>query len=320
MNLSTLLLSTDTSTDNWRSVARRGNGTLNVFQQLNTKQWIPKLSKHNAVMLNIGANTHEKMRTDPDPAPLAVQSGWRSILVEPIPQNFEGLQQTYRSRSSSQRVRLAQAAVCETCDEAAKQIYFVDMTNATGNWGTNRSDARCLHTSGYFGWVKELASFDPYRIYQHERLLVGARRGHERCTICSQELGRPLPDDCVYDVIKNNIASVAVPCFCMATEVRLQANEPAVTLLVIDTEGFDQNVLLQYPFETLPTMRVVFEANKMPNRVFDAICGFLHRHGYIHLSGGYKSAISTWHHRDATPSPGVPWRRKGGQRRMFHAP
>ena len=86
-----------------------------------------------------------------------------------------------------------------------------------------------------------------------------------------------------------------MPCVCFD---ELLAGESAVTLLVIDTEGFDYKVLSQYPFGQLATHRVVFEAVHLKRWEFDAAATLLHRHGFVHLSGGYWGN-SVWHHRDA---------------------
>ena len=73
----------------------------------------------------------------------------------------------------------------------------------------------------------------------------------------------------------------------------------AVTLLVIDTEGSDLEVLRQWPFESLPTWRVVFEARHMSDQHFEEAAALLERRGFFFLGGAYGAFTSDWHHADA---------------------
>eukprot|EP00966_Prymnesium_polylepis_P304920 7045011-Prymnesium_polylepis.1 len=52
------------------------------------------------------------------------------------------------------------------------------------------------------------------------------------------------------NVIRDNVRSAKVRCMCLASELTLREPERAVTLLVVDTEGFDYQNLAQYPFSS----------------------------------------------------------------------
>ena len=282
-------------------------GNLSESQLLSTSQWVRRLPPATSVLLQVGANTHQKQHADPDPGPLCVSLGWRSVLIEPVPQVFAGLRATYATHESA-RLELVNAAVCadataERCTPNAKTqaMWYVDTSNATGNWGTNRSDARCIERSGLYGWVKEIASQSKTHVESHSRLLQWSRSSARRCEACSAELGRPLPPDCVTDMIRNNLRRVDVRCYCMGRELRLKPSEPAVTLLVVDAEGYDYNVLAQYPWRRpgLKPWRVVFESSHLQNADFDSAAELLRSHGYRQLSGGYHRFINEWHHEDA---------------------
>ena len=279
-----------------------GRSQLTAYQQLATHKWIKTQPAEQSLLVNIGANSHRKVsRSDPDPSLRCVRLGWRSILVEPVPQNFEALKMTYQSELALQpsRFELIQAALCDGgCATGTMPIWFVDFSNATGNWGTSESDARCLNNSGHFSWVKEIASFSRAHVLRHSRLLSGGSRGRRRCAQCSMELNTALPETCVTRAIVDNTRSIAVRCLCAETELRLRPSEPAVNLLVVDTEGFDFRVLAQYPFARLRTYRVIFEAIHLQQWEFVAAAELLHKHGFAHVSGGYRGN-SVWHHRNA---------------------
>ena len=102
-------------------------------------KWIKGLDPSAASLFQVGANTHQSALRD-DPGPLAVEMGWTSTLLEPMPDLFAKLEQHYTPLPP--HVRLVNAAVCNTCGDAQLQMYSVDMTNATGNWGSNDSDTR----------------------------------------------------------------------------------------------------------------------------------------------------------------------------------
>ena len=227
----------------------------------------------------VGANSHSKIAADPDPGPECTRLGWRSALIEPVPQAFARLQQTYprataRGKSfdcepwcenpcpdlngrpelecaactapmrcrpgeagfdggsskasgaalvkpwSGGRIKLINAAVCSRppdaegrhtgCDGERRTMWYVDVSNATGNWGRNRSDARCLAGSGLFGWVQEIASLERQHVVRHSQLLLESRASERRCAACAMALGRPLPRDCVAEMISANLRSAQV--------------------------------------------------------------------------------------------------------------
>ena len=274
-------------------------------QRMPTLAWVRRREADTSVLVQVGANSHRKNAADPDPGPLCVKLGWRSVLLEPIPNIFGELRHTYRDRVASPRLQLVNAAVCaetaqQPCSqEMSQELWFVDTTNATGNWGSNHSDARCLRNSGLYGWVAEIASHSKRHLLGEARNLQLSRSSVRRCASCTQELGRPLPPDCVRNMIHDNIRRVDVRCFCMKDELRLRKAEPAVTLLVVDAEGYDYTVLQQYPWERLPPWRVVFEATHLGRSSFDQAATLLQSHGYRHVAGGVGAYTSEWHHLDA---------------------
>lgn len=123
--------------------------------------WMAALDPAASSLFQIGANKHESTSyINTEPGPLAVHHGWKSTLLEPIPDIFKQLQRTYTPQPPN--VELVNAAVCDQCAAAPLKMWSVDMSNATGNWGSNDSDARCLtaNTPGGNGshFVSEIAS------------------------------------------------------------------------------------------------------------------------------------------------------------------
>ena len=97
-----------------------------------------------------------------------------------------------------------------------------------------------------------------------------------------------------------------MPCIDLRKETRRLADDaPArrVTLLMIDAESNDLDVLRVYPFGRSPPCRVIFEASNMPRDEFEQGARLLRRHGYRHVEGGHGAPLSVWHHVNSTE----PW-------------
>ena len=277
---------------------------------LSTPEWIRRLNPRAAYLFQVGANIHQATSyAQADPAPLAVASGWAATLLEPMPDIFAKLVRFYTPRPS--RVELVNAAVCGACGDARLQMYSIDLTNATGNWGSNDSDARCFaanagpgtcvpHCKGASHWTSEIASLDRAHLMRHSRLFG---YGPSQCRRCAQRLGRPMPGDCMRNAIAKNIKTTEVRCFCVATELgsRLRLRRGRrLSLLVVDAEGHDDAVLSQFPFETVRPARVLFEPNHLGPHRFYGIAGRLRAWGYELLSGTPTSYIVTWHNVNST--------------------
>ena len=289
----------------------RSKRELTRTQLLPTGRWVRYQDAGTSVLVQIGANNHEQSSSF-DPGPICVKRGWRSVLIEPVPQIFAALQRHYKNATTA-RVQLLNAAVCAptagsessgSCkSQRSQRIWYIDTTNATGNYGTNHSDARCILNSGLYGFLTEIASLRKSTVLQNNRLLQHSRSSERRCAACSAALGRPLPGDCVRDMINANLRSHDARCLCLAEELKLQTNthnplksERSVTLLAIDAEGFDLEILRQWPFDVLPTARVSFEAAHLSDANFEAAAALLEGKGFRYVSGGYGAYLSEWQH------------------------
>jgi hypothetical protein len=266
--------------------------------------WIRRLDSRAASLFQIGANIHEATTyAQADPAPLAVARGWAATLLEPMPDVFAKLERRYTPRPP--RVHLVNAAVCDACGDAPLRMYSVDLTNATGNWGSNDSDARCLAANagseaciprceGASHWTSEIASLDRAYLHRHNRFFA---YGPNQCKRCAERLERPMPSNCMRQVITKNIKATGVRCFCTTTELKtLRRFGTDLSLLMIDAEGYDDAVLHQFPFEAIRPARILFEANHLPPRRFYKLARYLRTWGYEMLGGTPRDYISTWHH------------------------
>ena len=144
-----------------------GPSRLTSFQRLPNAKWLRGIDPDQALLVQIGANTHEDTSyLNEDPGPLCVRLGWHAVLIEPIPGLMRTLHKKYSGRRS--QVDFVQAAVCNNTAPLcasdgigaarSEDMYYVDLTNATGNWGSDRSDARCLGPASSHGWLGEIAS------------------------------------------------------------------------------------------------------------------------------------------------------------------
>lgn len=277
---------------------------------LPTLEWIRALDPHAASLVQIGANIHEATTYDQaDPAPLAVARGWAATLLEPMPDIFATLERRYTPRPP--RVALINAAVCDACGSAPLQMHSIDLTNATGNWGSNDSDARCLAANagpekcrprceGASHWTSEIASLDRAHVERHNRLFA---YGANQCKRCAERLERPMPSNCMRNVIAKNLKATSVRCFCTTTELKpLLRFGTRLSLLMIDAEGYDDAVLHQFPFEAIRPARILFEANHMRTHRFYRLARYLRTWGYEMLGGTPSDYISTWHHANSTES------------------
>ena len=260
--------------------------------------WVPRLDAAESVLVQVGANAHKRHGYDNgDPGPVCTQRGWRSLLIEPSPNHFEMLRKQYDGHQS---VRLLNAAVCgATCNAHEKKTFWsVDLSNKTDpdGWGSNHSDPRCALVPGG-GWVSEIASLSRGHLIASAKIFGFTPA---KCNRCSQLVGRELPPNCMDRLVMNRIVAHQVPCGCLATEVSvLRATRP-VTLLMIDAEGYDAEVLKQYPFDRIPTWRVVYETSHLSTDSIRSSAKLMMSHGFVNLLGGLaKLPMTMWHHRES---------------------
>ena len=75
----------------------------------------------------------------------------------------------------------------------------------------------------------------------------------------------------------------------------------SVSLLLIDAEGTDADVLAQYPFGSLPPARVAFEPMHLSNEQWDSSVARLRSLGYENVAGPWQRAFSSvWHRVNST--------------------
>jgi len=162
-----------------------------------TAKWMQKQSV-DSILIQIGANDHapnNRVRSHHDPALLGISLGWRALLLEPTPFAFWRLQARY---AGSLRVRTRHAAVCGNkpanppCtaeQDRMERMWIVDPTNATGNWGSEDADMRCitelepLNITSYH-YLLELASFELGHVLKHQNNLI--MNAPKNCRVCSK--------------------------------------------------------------------------------------------------------------------------------------
>ena len=81
----------------------RSKRELTKIQRLGTRQWMRYQYPNTSVLVQIGANNHNQS-TSYDPGPFCVRRGWRSVLIEPVPQIFAALQRRYQNAARVQYV------------------------------------------------------------------------------------------------------------------------------------------------------------------------------------------------------------------------
>jgi hypothetical protein len=161
-------------------------------------------------------------------------------------------------------------------------MWVVDETNATGNWGSNFSDTRCItalrNVSDSYKWVLELSSFSKHHPLKHQNNLLGY--SSKNCRLCSRTLydgSRRLPPSCLSRVITDNLRERSVSCACLPRELQ---GWNSVELLAVDAEGHDDDVLGYYPFDRWPPTRIVFEPKHIGRARFEVLASRLRHLGY----------------------------------------
>ena len=258
-----------------------------------TEQWLREQDPHSSLVVQVGANDHSKI----EPAGLAIDRGWSALLVEPVPHLATRLRHRYADRH--ERVDIVAGAVCGSCQAvhastatAYATMWAVDLASRHGQTiGSNTSDPRCARVKGA-EYVSEIASLSREHVLNSDRNLAW---GPSRCAECSAIVGRRLPSDCLRNLVRDHLVSTRVPCVCLATLLARRA-ATNVSLLMVDTEGHDLHVLRQYPFETLPTWRVIYETKHLSGEDILHAARLMHGHGFVSLlSPLSKGAYSVWH-------------------------
>ena len=303
---------------------------LSSTQRLPTATWASRLDPARSFVLQIGANDHSEAgylhhrsglsNQGKDPCPWIIsQLGWEALLLEPNPPVWRRLRDRYvdNRRVRTLNALLASRTVCHTesatlgSSRGQATFWAVDMSNATGMWGSDDAEARCADQGSTISWVQEIASLSKgYLTRLHAPAL---RRTPEVCERCSVRLNRMMSPHCVRKLIHAATRELQVPCAQLRHELALRARQVSnqrthssggvgqvVTLLFIDAEGHDHEVLLEYPFDVFPPQRVVFEAVNIGRANFEVAAAHLRAHGYRFVTGGLGWPHSVWHHLNAT--------------------
>lgn len=283
------------------------------------KRWIDAVPlSSDPLVVEIGANDHGADNFDP--AIAAVRAGWRALLYEPLPPTYAKLEARYRADA---RVRTRNELLCgsglttpsASCLPAGSHrvFHYIDLTNRSGTHGSATADARCIR--GVFGandpsWVSQLSSLSRAHVLKHANIFSNRS---DDCARCATRLGKTdeLGPDCMRNVVRRNMLATNVTCACLGAAL---ASEPRVQLLVVDAEGFDEQVLLQYPFATerLRPAAVVYESSHLTKPSIHRTAAWLRAMGYRCVSGGghgdacgMKTVPQVFWVRDGQAQPGA---------------
>ena len=149
-----------------KAVQARGSTGLTRARQMSNAKWVNCLQVNESSLLQVGAHTHDSNYIQGDVVPAAVQKGWKSILLEPIPHLFARL--THRYHWDGGALQLVPRAVCRSCADKMAEMHYIEASNASGNWGSDHADVRCLdaavnvtrsgRTTSSARWAHEIAS------------------------------------------------------------------------------------------------------------------------------------------------------------------
>mmetsp|Transcript_3280 Transcript_3280/g.9521 ORF Transcript_3280/g.9521 Transcript_3280/m.9521 type:complete len:318 (+) Transcript_3280:7-960(+) len=283
-----------------------GEQELTPTQRLPSSKWVRLVTdvtdvKSSLLVVQVGANDHSDDGGH-DPAQVAVQLGWSALLFEPMMHAYAALERRYSS--TSREVTLRNAAVCPPQQQfpfghpppsmpgAHKTMWYVELSNATGSWGTYDADVRCVvymphqrdgQRSGVTRktpWVTQLASFSRAGLLQ-----AGPAFGYtpKACKHCGRLQGRALGTKCLRHVLERNVMSRKVDCARFDIDL---ARRQRPTMLVVDVEGFDAEVLAAFPFGSgAKPAQVVYEISHMSTPDFKRLTRELTHLGYACIAG-----------------------------------
>ena len=250
-----------------KNLNAQGQSRLTRDQRRSNKRWVETQQPDRSTLLQIGANTHSATGFRSaggiayDVGPDAVAKGWKSVLVEPMPTPFAALSKRYQS---TPHVKLVNGAVCDNCtlSSPGMDMLYVVVSNATGNWGSRRADGRCLAYHPAEHMFTEIASLSKSHLLRHEPYFRTSKKACQKCTQKLNLTANPLPENCLSKVIRRNIRATHVKCVCPSALINEfpTANRTHLTLLIVDAEGHDANILEQFPFGSVKVDRVTFEA------------------------------------------------------------
>lgn len=241
------------------------------------QQWILQKFTTPMVALQVGANDH----SDNDIVKTCINNGWSAHLYEPNLFAFTKLANRY---NVNKKVSLFNRPMCTTNIDNMT-FYHVDVTNATGNFGSSHADARCMRNmygSKSDMWITQLSSLSLKHIMKHNFLF---RKTPKECLRCAKFLNSPKMEDCMRDVITHNLRSTSMQC----AHTQLERAD----LIVVDVEGFDDLVLYNLPLERLRPQRIVFEGNHLKPSRIEALSRFLSNRNYTCLNNK-RSPQSDW--------------------------
>ena len=132
-----------------------------------------------------------------------------------MPTTFERLRARYAQNASVRTLNAISARACAKHEDAV-EFWGLDTSNATGLWGSQHADARCVVGDPDVGWATEISSLS--RAYANSQLHSGMMKGPQPgvCARCAERLGKHLDANCMRG-IKQALRSVRVPCIDWAT-------------------------------------------------------------------------------------------------------
>ena len=253
--------------------------------------WMRSRDPKRSSLLQIGASSAtSSVAHGFDPAGHCLRLKWKTTLVEPMPAAFRVLRRRFHAVS---HISLINGAVCApSCKLRSKALWYVGQMDLK-HWGKDESDPRCLRAKEV-RWVREIASLNFSHLLKHAAMLQSTPRA---CRGCSAMLNRTLPSTCLRHAIVDNAKKSQVECICLRELVPklFSQSHSAPTLLLIDAEGRDADVLWQWPFDVVKPPRIAFESTHLLRPDLVAVVRLLLSQGYANLHGALRhSPMSLW--------------------------
>ena len=237
-------------------------------------------------VVQVGAHGHRdtSYHNTADQVPKMIAKGATALLIEPQTYFADLLRRTYADNPG---VRVVNQAVCSK-EKRKARFYSVRLDNPS-TYGSLHADGRCanktINAGSTSGWITEIASLSKNQVMKQAYLFSYSPK---QCRACSSALEHALPDNCMKNIVRDNLQESIVSCVQWNT---LLPPGKRVDFLMIDVEGHERSVISSFPFRENPVRGVKFETKHLSTLALNDTRSVLAHQGFVMKKPGVDE---TW--------------------------
>lgn len=201
---------------------------------------------HDQTFVQIGAHVAD---TSNDPISKHMLN-WTGCMMEPVPWNFNMLQSTLTRKNIGDKVQAFQSAFCS--QDSSKPILYAMSSSVDPKTGHDSKSNKDLPF-----WVSQIASLDRNQVLKFKDTFEQAGLD-----------------------ITEYIEELEVQCMDFS-DIVSKCNLDSVSVLFVDTEGFDADVILSPSFTMIKPLMIYLERQHLDRKKYERLLMYLHTLGYI---------------------------------------